>query len=451
MREARGILERMLTKMDLEKAINTPEEFDIALAFSIQAKNALSSKNGFSPEMLVLGKQTRVPASLASDETTPSHLSALNDTPSGIRFREKLELRERARRAFHAADNDESLRRAIHRRSCPTRGQYLPGEWVMHWKRSLSGRGGWIGPMKVVVQENQSTIWATMFSRIYRISPENARPVTSAESHHLPPIDVDPRLTPIENQLHEVRGQGVTRIETSHQPLIISGDIPESTTPSRQLPHPTAPSTMPQRQTTTEQPDQEPGAEETNLPDPTTENQPDHPEDVPIPEESDSELITTGLICTDVAAPCLFGQSAGTPLAWRQEFRITESDVERWRQSDDPTDMSFLASTSKKQRTEVRLSELSPEELKQFERAKEAEVQNWLKTNTVRRILRNTVPESQIIRCRWILVWKPLDPTDVKPGEKPFMAKARLVVLVKVRTPIVPCVAVPQRQYRLVQ
>ena len=60
-------------------------------------------------------------------------------------------------------------------------------------------------------------------------------------------------------------------------------------------------------------------------------------------------------------------------------------------------------------------------------KAKDTEIQNCLKTNTVRRILRNTVPESQIIRCRWVLVWKPLDPTDIKPGEKPVKAKARLV------------------------
>ena len=298
----------------------------------------------------------------------------------------------------------------------------------MHWKRGLNGRGEWIGPMRVIVQENQNTIWATMLSRMFRISPEQTRPVTSAESHQIQPLTQDPQLTPIESQLTGVRGQGVTRFEESigspRQQIL---QFPEHSTESPQRPSSNREPRLPSRQVTIEQPDDEPGSD--NLPSDGTSRTSNVPENIPVPEESDSELLTTGFVCTDLDGPDPLLPDRERPLASRQEFQVTEADVERWRQSPDPTDMSFLASTSKKQRTEVRLSELSPEELKQFDRAKDTEVQNWLKTNTVRRILRNAVPESHIIRCRWILVWKPLDPTDVKPGEKPFKAKARLVVL----------------------
>jgi hypothetical protein len=41
--------------------------------------------------------------------------------------------------------------------------------------------------------------------------------------------------------------------------------------------------------------------------------------------------------------------------------------------------------------------------------AKQAEVENWIKTGTISAILRNQIPEEQILRCRWILTWKPLD------------------------------------------
>ena len=343
-----GILERMLTKVDLEKAIETPDELDIALAFCIQAKNACSLKDGFAPEMLVLGKQTRIPGSLASDETTPAHLSALSDNAAGIAFREKLALRERARRAFHAADNDESLRRALHRRNCPSRQQYQPGEWIMMWKRLLGGCGEWVGPLRVIVQENRSTIWATMLSKMYRLSPEHARPVTSVESERIPPVPFDPSQTPIENQLRGVRGQGVTRFEDteqrSQQSPIENSALPESIPTQATENSPVVPRNSPTlgRQTTVDQPDTEPQvatprgsepmADGTPMADPTT---------IPLPDESDSDLITVGLHCLDVDGPEPIRVAEGQPLAWKQEFRVSEADINTWRQSPDPTDMSF--------------------------------------------------------------------------------------------------------------
>ena len=64
----------------------------------------------------------------------PSHLLADAETAQGIQFRKQLAFRESARRAFHSADNDAALRRALLRRSNPHRGNYQPGEWVMSWR-----------------------------------------------------------------------------------------------------------------------------------------------------------------------------------------------------------------------------------------------------------------------------------------------------------------------------
>ena len=44
-------------------------------------------------------------------------------------------MRESARKAFAAVDNDQTLRRALVHRSRPTRGFYEKGEWVMMWKK----------------------------------------------------------------------------------------------------------------------------------------------------------------------------------------------------------------------------------------------------------------------------------------------------------------------------
>lgn len=63
-----------------------------------------------------------------------------------------------------------------------------------------------------------------------------------------------------------------------------------------------------------------------------------------------------------------------------------------------------------------------------FEKAKEAEVANWLKTGSVKPLLWDKVAEEEVIRCRWLVVWKPLNPTKLKPGDPTRKAKARLVI-----------------------
>ena len=133
--------------------------FKSVYGFAPQAKNSCGLRKGFAPETLVLGKQTRLPGSVASDHLLPAHMLADSDCAAGLKFRQQLNFRECARRAYHSADNDAALRRAILRRSNPIRGNYRTGEWVMVWKQGNGALPGqWIGPMKVVVHENNKTV-----------------------------------------------------------------------------------------------------------------------------------------------------------------------------------------------------------------------------------------------------------------------------------------------------
>ena len=91
-----------------------------------------------------------------------------------------LAKRETARKAFHAADNDMSLRRAALRRDRPSRGAYEPGEWVMIWKVHLN-QGSWIGPAKVVIQEGATTVFCNNSGTLVRAAPEHVRPVCAVE------------------------------------------------------------------------------------------------------------------------------------------------------------------------------------------------------------------------------------------------------------------------------
>ena len=98
--------------------------------------------------------------------------------------------------------------------------------------------------------------------------------------------------------------------------------------------------------------------------------------------------------------------------------------------------ISFLASSAKRQRSEVKEKSMTPQDRALFQAAKAKEVVSWLSTETVRKIARSQIPEDQILRSRWVLTWKPLekpvDQTDPITGETKQVThkpKARLVIL----------------------
>ena len=110
---------------------------------------------------------------------------------------------------------------------------------------------------------------------------------------------------------------------------------------------------------------------------------------------------------------------------------VFEKDIQNRKNETNPMEMAFVVSAAKRQRSEVKLSTLNPEEKRQFHQAKMAEIQTGIKTGTITKILRNQVPREQILRCRWVLTWKPVDPNpkDIASESQRTKAKARLVIL----------------------
>ena len=168
----------MLSKMDHEESVNSYAQLAQALAQATATKNRWSRHRGYPPEILMFRKGTRNPASVMNDEERAAHEMALRPHAEGLRFCAELECRERARRAFAAVDNDQTLCRALNSHSRPTCGQYSAPEWVMLWKRRGEATDPWEGPMQVIVQESDKVIWVT-FS--YRAAPEHARPLSAVE------------------------------------------------------------------------------------------------------------------------------------------------------------------------------------------------------------------------------------------------------------------------------
>ena len=106
------------------------------------------------------------------------------------------------------------------------------------------------------------------------------------------------------------------------------------------------------------------------------------------------------------------------------EIPVKEKDLRHWAREHRPEQMASVAAAGKRARVEVRLKELSAHEREVFAEAKQKELNCWVYTSAIQRILRTKLNPEQILKSRWVLAWKASDnPSD------PRKAKARLVVL----------------------
>ena len=126
----------MLTAMDMESPIHDEAEFQRCLRHVFSAKNAMGQVRGFSPEQALLGKARALPGSLVADEQSAAHSLLDSNTPDGEKFREDMERRARAKRAFLNADNDHAIRRALLRRPRKDPPKLEKGDWVLYWRSS---------------------------------------------------------------------------------------------------------------------------------------------------------------------------------------------------------------------------------------------------------------------------------------------------------------------------
>eukprot|EP00435_Cladocopium_sp_Y103_P032729 s2065_g8.t1 len=114
---------------------------------------------------------------------------------------------------------------------------------------------------------------------------------------------------------------------------------------------------------------------------------------------------------------------------YEMEIVLTVEDLQRCGEQCLENQIAFLASSAKKQRTEIREKDLSTSDRVLFQGAKAKEIASWLSTETVRRIARSQIPEDQILRSRWVLTWKPQEPSQSDPDAPSHKPKARLVIL----------------------
>ena len=426
--EAHGkILKAMLTRMDQQEPINSDAEFRRSLRHAVLAKNSLSRVKGFTPEQAVLGKMSRLPASLVSDTEASSHAMAASDTPEGVRFRQDLQRREQARVAFVRSDNDNAYRRALLRRSRPRCQSFEPGDWILYWRRHTGGtrgdRGRWYGPGQVICSDPK-VVWVSHCGRLIRAAPEQLRSASMREWREIAEgrqVEVPGQLAQDTRGVVDLLSQGElpSRIDVETegeapvaQPEVLEGDsapvdmdlgVAEGVGPAVAVVDP-------------EQPEHEvsPTVSMQSVPEQETAPEPEA-YDVPVPSD-DEELLFGDTEC--------FLAYPESGQAWEivlHESEIKFADLPSASQS---LHFAMLASAERKKRVEVRMRDLTAEERGLFDKAKDKEVRAWLDHRTVRRVAQGTLDDRQLMRCRWLLTWKPPE----KEGG-PKRAKARLVVL----------------------
>ena len=439
-----GFLQSMLDKIDMEHPISDYEALQMSLNQATHAKNTLSIRHGYAPEIIVFGKQSRLPGSVLCDESRPAHEHALGEnSPSSQEFRQMLAVRETARKAYHVADNSDALRRAALRRSCPSRGRFDKGDWVMIWKENPLKQARWQGPHRVIIQDDQYTVWCTSGGKIHRSAPENTRKAFPEEGSPEGP-ELPPDITPMMQQIQRMQAQA-----QAHNPMDSDNITSETNNPQDNGDNPHNPPDSNNENENNENADSdlinqpsnnntETDSQDDSIPQPDQEPDNATSDDIPLSSgdqnNGEPNMLTMENSKNVIRITCQEPENALTcevmePVAWRCEFDYlginathqTPDEAESW---------ILLATSAKKQRTEVKLTELTPTEKAEFQAAKESEVQNWIKTGTISTVLRNQIPEEQILRCRWILTWKPIDTAELKEtSERTHKAKARLVVL----------------------
>lgn len=103
-------------------------------------------------------------------------------------------------------------------------------------------------------------------------------------------------------------------------------------------------------------------------------------ENAPVPDDDDDDLFSEAYALSN-------------DQAWKFGVNIDLTDIDMWKKNDShPEELAFLVSAAKKQKTEVKLATLTPQEKQQFLEAKNKAIQSWLDTKTACRILRNQIP-----------------------------------------------------------
>ena len=105
-----------------------------------------------------------------------------------------------------------------------------------------------------------------------------------------------------------------------------------------------------------------------------------------MPDHTDNELVVTTF--------CVWRKKSAMKIPTPNG--IFEDDINDW-ETENPNE----------DRSDIKLHQLSKSEEALFDSAKVKEIEHWSDTGKVSKIFRNQLNEEQMLRCRWMFVWKP--------------------------------------------
>ena len=119
---------------------------EVALAWTVNAKNSISNYSGFSPYQLVLGQNPNLPSVLT--HCLPALEGKSEQDPVTVH----LNALHAARKAFVKADTSERIRRALRHKVRVAEESFQLGDKIFY-KRNYDNR--WRGPAKVIGQDGK--------------------------------------------------------------------------------------------------------------------------------------------------------------------------------------------------------------------------------------------------------------------------------------------------------
>ncbi|CAK0861813.1 unnamed protein product [Prorocentrum cordatum] len=184
-----GIWNSMLTRVVHDKQVAGLEEMRTAVTECNRAKNTLARRAGFSPYLWVLGRDVRLPASLADDAEVERVGEQVAAATPGSHFARKVEIRTQCRMAFIQTDTEDRLRRAELRQIRPTRGPFVVGQWVLFYDQAQPAKhrpehpDNWRGLARVIGHEGRHGVWLAFRGLTVLASPEHLAAATGHEIH----------------------------------------------------------------------------------------------------------------------------------------------------------------------------------------------------------------------------------------------------------------------------
>ena len=161
---------------------STPEQFVDCVIQTQTAKNTLISQSGVSPCQLVFGKNPHVPQDLLQDDP---HVVASDAVEQTDHFGQTHSIRQAARRAVLACQDDKALRAALRARPRAV-VDFQSGDWVFYWRSQkwqsgvLERGGKWHGAAMVLGKIGKNIVVAHRRS-LLRCAPEQLRHASSEE------------------------------------------------------------------------------------------------------------------------------------------------------------------------------------------------------------------------------------------------------------------------------